>query len=219
MHALLICSSSGDGSAELVRGLAPRADVVIAVDGGGSVALAAEVAPDVVLGDFDSLAPGDLRRLELAGATLVRFPADKDETDLELALRHAADLGATAVTLTSAAGGRLDHLLAVVGSVIAHVDLAFDWVEPEFCAWAVAAGARDRLAVGGSGAIISLIAPSSATVSVHGVKWPLEDAVLDSLSSLGVSNIVDGEATISVTSGAVLVIAPQDGGQGAWLRT
>ena len=39
-------------------------------------------------------------------------PADKDATDLELALRAAQRIGATRVTVVGAGGGRLDHFLA-----------------------------------------------------------------------------------------------------------
>ena len=41
-----------------------------------------------------------------------RFKAEKDETDLELALLAAVDMGADEIKVIAALGGRLDHTLA-----------------------------------------------------------------------------------------------------------
>ena len=52
--------------------------------------------------------------MEAAGVPVVRAPADKDETDLELALAQALADDAQPIVICGALGGRTDHLLANV---------------------------------------------------------------------------------------------------------
>ena len=57
--------------------------------GGARAALALDLKPQHVIGDFDSLSDGELHELERHGAQLHRHSPRKDETDLELALLFA----------------------------------------------------------------------------------------------------------------------------------
>src|SRR4051812_23931915 len=109
MRALVI--AGGDAPAPIDAGLA-AAPLVIAADSGVGHALALGLTVDLVIGDLDSAAPDDVERAIAAGARVDRHPADKDATDLELALDAARELGATEITVLGAGGGRLDHLLA-----------------------------------------------------------------------------------------------------------
>ncbi len=47
--------------------------------------------PQIVIGDMDSLSQDDLDGLLATGARIERYPAAKDETDLELALLAAVE--------------------------------------------------------------------------------------------------------------------------------
>jgi len=211
VNALLVCAAPSPGAADLVAKLASSADMVIAVDGGGQVCRDAGVRPDVIVGDFDSL-PGHLvDEFVGAGVRVVEFPADKDETDLALALQFARREGADRVTVTAASTGRLDHTLAVVGALTAAADLRPRLREPELSGWVISTARAARLTLKGVGATLSLLSPGwSATVSVRGVRWPLSRAVLAPLSPLGVSNVItDPEgAVIDVHEGTVLVLSP-----------
>ncbi len=73
------------------------ADVVIAADSGLGHALALGCAVDLVVGDLDSVDPDDARRARRpAGAVVEQHPADKDATDLELALDAARGAASSA---------------------------------------------------------------------------------------------------------------------------
>ncbi|MCS6774297.1 MAG: thiamine diphosphokinase [Anaerolineae bacterium] len=89
-------------------------DVLICADGGARTALAHDLRPHHVIGDFDSLTSDMLGELEARGARLHRFPTRKNETDLELALLLAAhhQPKPDAIIVLGAFGGRLDHALA-----------------------------------------------------------------------------------------------------------
>ena len=94
MRALLVCAAPVPGTETLLPRLAAEADLVVAVDGGGSVCLEAGVVPDVVVGDFDSLPDDDLDRLGQLGVSVIEFPAEKDASDLELAVGEVRCRGA-----------------------------------------------------------------------------------------------------------------------------
>lgn len=81
-------------------------DLLIAVDGGYAHCLSAELCPDLVLGDFDSL--GYVPQVEHRQVLSVR----KDETDMEYALKQAQSQGYTRFLLQGGLGGRHDHSFA-----------------------------------------------------------------------------------------------------------
>ena len=81
-------------------------------DRGCSAFLKAGILPHGGTGDFDSLAKSDLEQLKIAKVPLYFHPTDKDETDLELALKDAINHAGNnpAVWLSGCWGGRFDHL-------------------------------------------------------------------------------------------------------------
>jgi thiamine pyrophosphokinase len=212
VRALIVAAAPTPGSAQLVAKLSLDHDVVIAVDGGGEVCIEAGVTPDLVLGDFDSLDPAALDWLRRVGVEVEAYPADKDQTDLELALDAARTRGADRVTVTAVSSHRLDHTLAAMGAIGAAADLWPEIVEPEVHVWVLGARARSDLRVLGVGATMSLvICGNDAVVSVSGVRWPLAHQRLPSGTGRGVSNIITDEvgALVAVHSGTVFVIAPE----------
>ncbi len=83
-------------------------DLVIAADSGLCTARLFGIEPGVLVGDFDSTEdPG-----ELPGAEILRVPAEKDDTDTQLAASVACRRGATSLVIVGGFGGRLDHSLA-----------------------------------------------------------------------------------------------------------
>lgn len=212
MNALIVAAAPVAGSPELVARLAPTVDLVIAVDHGGAVCLDAGVNPDVLLGDFDSIDPAAFDWLRDAGSRVVRYPVDKDRTDLELALEFAREEGVSAVMVTAASSGRLDHTLCTLGALAAAGDLSPMLVEPDVQAWVLTSGHRQSLTVSGLGATLSVLAIcGEAIVSITGARWPLDHALLEPCSGLGLSNAVtsDSGSRISVHEGVAVVLAPR----------
>ena len=81
----------------------------VGVDRGTLRLLAAALTPAFAVGDFDSLTPDELAQVKTQVKTLHQAPAEKDETDTEMAVRFAFEAGADQVRLVGATGGRLDH--------------------------------------------------------------------------------------------------------------
>ena len=170
----------------------------------------AGVTPHVLIGDFDSLDESVLQRLESRGADVVRFPEEKDATDLELAVREAIPRGATELTITCAATGRLDHTLAALGTLASQPQLRPRLVEPDLTVHVLAASGRDSLVLSAAGTGVSILAfGGCAVVSAVGLKWPLDREILEPTSARGLSNVVVSEdSLITVHDGTVLVFRP-----------
>lgn len=212
MKALLVCAAPVAGSAELLARLAPNADVVIAVDGGGALCREAGVRPDLLVGDFDSLQSSLVDDFAAAGVDVRRFPSEKDATDLELAIRESRRLGAEAIVVTAASAGRLDHTLGVLAALAGAADLRPHLVEPDIAGWLLAQGAREQITLAGRGAVVSVVPyGGGALVSLRGTHWPLDHVEMNADTTLGVSNVIGsaGAAVFEVHRGIAFVLSPR----------
>jgi thiamine pyrophosphokinase len=184
------------------------ADLLIAADGGALPLLRAGIVPHVGIGDMDSIDAAGLDELEARGVVLRRFPREKDETDLELALLHAAATGATAIDILGALGGRWDHTLANV-ALLALPELHQRRVR------LLADGQtlfliRDAAVLEGrSGDTVSLLplAGDARGVTTRGLRYPLDDATLSFERARGVSNVLlEPPGHVSLHEGLLLVV-------------
>lgn len=188
-------------------------DRLICADGGGQHAQAMGLIPDVVVGDLDSLDPALRAEMEAAGVRFEIHPADKDETDLELALRLAIAEGATAIDVLGVLGGRLDQSLANLLLLTRP-----EWepvrvraIAGNEVAWPVRGG-QETTINGATGDTLSLIplTPTVSSVHLSGVKWPLQNATLHFGSTWTVSNALsEAEAHLQVGEGLLLVVHGQ----------
>lgn len=184
--------------------------IVIAADGG--LSLAAPLGLDVaaVVGDMDSVDPVELAAAEHRGARIERHPVDKDATDLQLALDAAVAAGADDITVVGGSGGRIDHLLANATLLASdrYAAVSLRWLTPG--ATVIVCDTRRPVTIdGGEGDLVSLI-PIGGRVSditATGLRWPLEHATLDAGSTRGVSNVLTAPpATVSVGDGTLLIV-------------
>ena len=187
----------------------PANPIVVAADAGLDHALAAGLTVAVAVGDMDSVTPEALTTAQQSGTRIERHPPDKDQTDLELALELATRL-ADQVIVIGAGGGRLDHL---IGNLTVLASPQWSGVETE--AWLNNAQAlvihTHRTLKADPGDTISLFALGGpAKVTTTGLKWPLNNEVLDPLTSRGVSNqATSSSPLISVHEGVILAVVPQ----------
>lgn len=179
--------------------------LVIAADGGYRALLAAGIAPDAVIGDFDSLPcpPEHPNALPL--------PREKDDTDMLAAIRLGLSRGCDEFHLYGGMGGRLDHTLANI----------------QCLAFLARQGARGFLHGEGqeitcvqNGSVdfgperqgmVSVFSHSDVSrgVCLEGLKYPLREAALTSAFPIGVSNEFMGKPSrISVREGVLLILYP-----------
>jgi thiamine pyrophosphokinase len=187
------------------------ADVVIAADSGLGHALALGCAVDLVVGDLDSAEPDELVRATAAGAVVEQHPADKDATDLELALDAARARGVERIVVIGGHGGRVDHFVANL-LLLASPSLAALRVEARLGdAWVVVV--RDHMDLHGDiGDLCSLLPLGGVAhgVVTRGLRFPLRSEDLEPGSTRGVSNVfVEPHAEVSLTEGVLLAVLPQ----------
>ena len=193
---------------EQANGLIEPGDLIIAADGGSEHCLRLGLVPAAVVGDLDSLSPETSAALQQAGVEFVTYPARKDFTDLELALRHALYQGADEIILLGALGARLDMTAANI-MILAHSDLVGRKIR------IVDGNAEISLLVGGDvhevsgrpGDIVSLIPVGGPVTGINlsDLEYPLIDATLPLGSTLGISNVMTSErAEVRLESGLLL---------------
>lgn len=93
-----------------IANLIKNYEKIIAVDGGLIHCHQMNLCPDLIIGDFDSLNP-DLLSL-YQHVQIEKFPIDKDETDMELALRAINNPSIQQIGVFGALEKRTDHALA-----------------------------------------------------------------------------------------------------------
>jgi thiamine pyrophosphokinase len=189
-----------------------RADRVVAVDSGLHLARSHGWQVDVVVGDMDSIDPGELADAAAQGVLVQRHPVDKDATDLELALDLLLDDGVGAVEVIAADGGRMDHLVGGLLTLCAprfaplglRVWLGSTLVVP----------VHDRVRIDAAvGQVVSLLPVHGPAVGVRtdGLRWPLRGERLEPGTSRGVSNEMVAEvAEVSLDEGHLAVVVPQE---------
>lgn len=88
-------------------------DLFIGVDRGSLFLIEQGIRPDLVVGDFDSVSEKELALIYSQSKEVLQVQPEKDDTDLELAVKAVfARYPQGEVTIFGAFGGRLDHTLA-----------------------------------------------------------------------------------------------------------
>ena len=204
----IVVADAPVGDLQPFRDLLDRADLIVSADGGARHLLALDRLPQLAVGDFDSLEPELLTRLEAAGVEIRKHPVHKDETDLELALLAAIERGATCIYVLAALGGRPDQHLANL-QLLTHPALADADVRLLHRNWEVFVVRRSASIFGTPGDTVSLL---PMTDEVHGIVteglyYPLRHETLRLGPARGVSNVMEADtARVWLRAGLLLVV-------------
>lgn len=188
----------------------PDAALVVAADSGVAEAERLGIPVDLLIGDMDSAPPDAAERVRAGGGRVELHPAEKDASDLELALEAARVRGVRVVLVAGGDRGRLDHLLANALLLAAprFAELRVDAVLGE-ARLHVIRGEREL--EGRPGELVSLLAVGGPArgVRTRGLRYPLDGGDLLPGSSLGLSNeFLDERASVWVREGTILAIRP-----------
>lgn len=111
MKVLIVGSGKIDNINNLKREC-ESADCIICADGGAVSVDKADIVPDIIIGDLDSIKSSILNKFITLNVEFKRYPEKKDFTDMELCLDYALSICASEVTIMGGTGSRLDHTLA-----------------------------------------------------------------------------------------------------------
>lgn len=197
-------------------------DTVVCADSGLNTAYRLGMPVHYFMGDFDSVSPEILeayREGKVAGSEhceWVRYPKEKDYVDTQLVLEWILEKGAEEITLLGATGGRLDHFLANVNILM----LALKQKVPAYIV-----DSRNRIRLIDStltidreelyGKYLSLLPLTSTVtgVTLHGLKYVIEDYTLEVGIARAISNEMDEtseKAEIQLRSGVLIVVESKD---------
>ena len=206
MRAFIFCG--GEIFPDGIEERAETGDLVVAADSGYLNAQKLGAKIDLLVGDFDSIEkiPDDV-------GEIFRVPAEKNETDTQLAVGLALGRGADEIIIVGSTSGRFDH----AASLLAILEDLWDKRIP-----AIVVNGHNRVRfLRNSGVIIlrsrykyfSLVALDEKVkgVSIEGAKYPLKNKEILRREQFAISNeIVKNCALITVKKGAVYVVESRD---------
>ena len=185
-------------------------DLIVAADSGLLHAASLGLSPSIVVGDYDSL--GQTPRAE-PGVEVITVPAEKDETDTQLAVRIALSRGADEIHIVGGLSGRLDHTLSNLAIL---EELAGQRIP------AIIEDGQNRVRLlrndstilpRSAYSYVSLLAldPLVRGVEIDGVKYPLKGAKLTRSLGYAISNEITGNCCfIAVRRGTLLIVESRD---------
>ncbi len=177
---------------------------IIAADGGLEKLALSGLSPDLVIGDFDSLGVSPV------GDNVIAFPPEKDDTDTMLAIKEALKRGYEKIYISGGVGGRLDHTVANLQSLIFAAKFGTEaYLCSENETVTVLNGTSAEFSSDSKGKISVFSFGDSATgVNISGLKYNTVGASISNMFPIGVSNeFVEGiPARISAESGIIAII-------------
>lgn len=183
-------------------------DYVICLDGGYNIAINAGIKADLLMGDMDSLS-GDIPN----DIPLERFQPEKDYSDLELALRKAAELNAKNVSIIGGIGGRLDHTIANIQLLSQYTDSfeSLTMLDGRNKCFVLNKAQMSGISIKPEpDSYLSCFSLSEQCtgLTMKNVKYPLDDHTLPRTGSLCVSNEFKNEkdAMLSIKTGTLLIV-------------
>ncbi len=181
---------------------------VICADGGTRHMLLLGMVPQTVIGDMDSLSQEILGDLRQRGCRVLQYPARKDETDTELALRYALAQKPDQIEIYGALGGRIDHTLANISLLVMATREGIETrIIDATTEMFVLSG--DSEIKGNPDEIVSLFPLTTEVqgIILKGFEYPLHYATMAIGKPYGISNrLLANKGTVSLTSGYLLVV-------------
>lgn len=189
-------------------------DVFVGVDAGSLFLLKHGLPLDMAIGDFDSVSPSDFQQIKQVATELIQAPAEKNDTDLELALKTIFERHPQAhATVFGALGGRIDHLLSNL-FLASEPDLAPFMQQIELV------GATNRILFRPAGqhrlspkkgmTYISFMPADGSRLTIENAKYPLKEKNFFFKKCYSSNEFLEGDIQISLDTGYVVIIYSKD---------
>lgn len=208
----LLIGSGGSPDNKKLKDEIKKSDYVVAIDGGTNYLKDIGEVPNILIGDLDSINDEALKFIEDKKIETLKFPSEKDYTDMELGIEYLIDKNVDEIVIFGATGTRLDHTLAniLLLEYISKKGLFGRIEDKNNTIYLV----KDRLEVKSRENYYLSVIPiydSGAIVTLKGFKYPLSEYHIEFSSTIGISNeIIDKKGTIEVHEGKVLVLISKD---------
>lgn len=211
MKALLV-SGGKISDFEILNNIGKNVDYILCADGGTDYCLKADLLPNIIVGDLDSITEFSLKIVKKKEIPIKKFPIKKDSTDTELAIDYLIQKGFKDITILGAIGSRIDHTLANIFLLnkLKSENIAGRIIDSHNIIYLV----DDELTINNkSNCYISIIpiSDNGAIVSLEGFEYALCKEKLKFSSTLGISNRIKGsQGYIKIHKGICLVSISKD---------
>jgi thiamine pyrophosphokinase len=167
-----------------------------------------KLKPNLIIGDLDSADPEQVDHFKAQGVEIRKYPPEKNETDLELALNAALEMNPGVIWIVGALGNRLDQTLVNIFLLtqpkLVGLDVRIvDGIRQVFLI------RKSAVIHGNPGQRLSLIPLNGPATGImtKGLKYPLANETLYPDQSRGISNRLTGStAKITIQDGLLLCI-------------
>ncbi|MFA9375136.1 MAG: thiamine diphosphokinase [Lachnotalea sp.] len=216
MKTLII--SGGQIDIEFLKQFVAEKDFekIVGVDKGIETCYKCNITPTILMGDFDSAKNEILKHYEVdTNLEILYFTPEKDDTDTQMAIKWAIDIGSTQIAIIGATGSRIDHLLG-------NIQCLCNPLKKNIECYLIDRNNKIML-INHSitiqkdeqyGTFLSLLALTNEVtgLTINGFKYPLSNYTLtNQAGGFGVSNeIVDEIAEIIFQTGILIMIQSRD---------
>ena len=178
-------------------------DFLICADGGYRIAEDLGIHIDMVVGDFDSsdgIIPEHLKTIVV--------PVEKDDTDLQLALKLAVEKKPEQIIILGGIGGRVDHTIGNIQNIVHYSEYVEDISLQDPFQMITVQRPGTRTYRGNKNTKFSAFAFSEKVTGVtyEGAYYPLSDHTLDYNYPLGISNEFKDEYIRVTTRSGILIV-------------
>lgn len=189
-------------------------DLFIGVDRGSLLLIEQGICPDLAVGDFDSVLEKELALIYSQSKEVLQAQSEKDDTDLELAVKAVfARYPQAQLTIFGAFGGRLDHTLAniflpsdpEITPYMQQIRLCSAQNELSYCPQ----GRHEIKPVAGMN-YLAFMPVSNSQLTIEGAKYPLNESNYFFKKVYASNEFIDEPVFLECQSGYVIVIYSKD---------
>ena len=189
-------------------------DLFIGVDRGSLLLIEQGICPDLAVGDFDSVSEKELALIYSQSKEVLQAQSEKDDTDLELAVKAVfARYPQAQLTIFGAFGGRLDHTLAniflpsdpEITPYMQQIRLCSAQNELSYCPQ----GRHEIKPVAGMN-YLAFMPVSNSQLTIEGAKYPLNESNYFFKKVYASNEFIDEPVFLECQSGYVIVIYSKD---------
>ena len=209
-RAIILANGSIHDADILITRLQPwKEAIVIAANGGVQHAKRLGLEISIVIGDLDSLDEAESMALKATNTDIVRVAPEKDETDLELALLYATDIGVRDIVVLGAFGDRIDMSLSNL-LLLSHPSFLSVHIEYWYgrqTAWLIRPPGDEIHGQSGDSLSLIPLEGDAEGITTHELYYPLNDEKLAFGPARGISNVLTASvAHVELASGTLIAV-------------
>lgn len=211
MSAVIIASGS-QVDINVIKEENIHVDYVICADGGLEKAARLNLIPNIIIGDLDSVNSDVLNYYLNKNVPMLKFPKEKDYTDMELAIEHAIEKDFDDIILIGATGTRLDHTMTNILLIEKYFKrgIKIKIIDNNNIIQMAEQGMELN---NRKNSYVSIVPVSDkiSGVTLKGFKYPLNDVEVKRGSTLCISNEISEESgSITIKEGNAILFLSKD---------